>query len=39
MLLNLDEKTEEILLKRLNRKKKPQLIIIDGVDGVASENT
>jgi hypothetical protein len=34
MLLNLDEKTEEILLKRLNREKKPQLIIIDGVDGV-----
>jgi uridine kinase len=34
MLLNLDEKIEEILLKRLNRKKKPQLIIIDGVDGI-----
>jgi thymidylate kinase len=34
ILLNLDKETEEILLKRLNRKKKPQLIIIDGVDGV-----
>ena len=34
ILLNLNEKTEEMLLKKLNRKKKPQVIIIDGVDGV-----
>ena len=34
ILLNLDEETEGKLLKKLKRKNKPQVIIIDGVDGV-----
>ena len=34
LLLNLGEKTKENLLKEMNRKTIPQLIIIDGVDGV-----
>jgi signal recognition particle GTPase len=34
LLLNLGEKTKENLLKEMNRKTVPQLIIIDGVDGV-----
>jgi thymidylate kinase len=34
LLLKLGEKTRENLLKEMNRKTLPQLIIIDGVDGV-----
>ena len=34
ILLNVSKKTKEELLKKLNRKNKPQVIIIDGVDGV-----
>jgi thymidylate kinase len=34
ILLNISEKTEKELLKKLNRRNKPQVIIIDGVDGV-----
>ncbi|GBC33494.1 enzymatic polyprotein, putative [Rhizophagus irregularis DAOM 181602=DAOM 197198] len=34
ILLNLEEKTEKELLKKLGRKSKPQIIIVDGVDGV-----
>src|SRR6185295_4177817 len=34
ILLNLEEKTEEELLEKLGRENKPQVIIIDGVDGV-----
>ena len=34
LLLKLGEKTKEKLLKEINRKTLPQLIIIDGVDGV-----
>src|SRR6185295_5927558 len=34
ILLDLEEKTEKELLKKLGRENKPQVIIIDGVDGV-----
>src|ERR1700722_12018505 len=34
ILLNVSKKTKEELLKKLNCKNKPQVIIIDGVDGV-----
>ncbi|GBB86909.1 hypothetical protein RclHR1_13360006 [Rhizophagus clarus] len=34
LLLKLGEKTRENLLKKMNRKSVPQLIIIDGVDGI-----
>lgn len=34
LLLKLGKETENLLLKRNNRKMKPILIIIDGVDGV-----
>jgi len=33
ILLNLEEKTEKELLKKLRRENKPQVIIIEGVDG------
>src|SRR6185369_5906472 len=34
ILLKLEEKTEKELLKKLGRKNKPQVVIVDGVDGV-----
>ncbi|GES79037.1 enzymatic polyprotein, putative [Rhizophagus clarus] len=34
ILLNLDDKSEKEILQKLGRKSKPQVIIIDGVDGV-----
>ncbi|CAB4418771.1 unnamed protein product [Rhizophagus irregularis] len=33
ILLNLEDKTERELLKRLGRENKPQVIIVEGVDG------
>ncbi|CAB4408573.1 unnamed protein product [Rhizophagus irregularis] len=33
ILLNLEDKTERELLKRLRRENKPQVIIVEGVDG------
>ncbi|RGB22897.1 hypothetical protein C1646_775345 [Rhizophagus diaphanus] len=39
ILLNLEEKTEKELLKKLGRENKPQVIIIDGVNGVEEEMT
>ncbi|GBC41210.2 enzymatic polyprotein, putative [Rhizophagus irregularis DAOM 181602=DAOM 197198] len=34
ILLNLEDKTEKEVLKKLERENKPQVIIIDGVDGL-----
>ncbi|RIA82238.1 hypothetical protein C1645_835684 [Glomus cerebriforme] len=34
VLLDLEDETEKELLKKLGRKNKPQVIIIDGVDGI-----
>ncbi|RIA96304.1 hypothetical protein C1645_815629 [Glomus cerebriforme] len=39
LLLKLGVKTREKLLKEMNRKTIPQLIIIDGVDGVGGDQT